>query len=347
MKKINSYVLTMILVFMGSETLNAQDPHFSQYRMTPLLMNPGYTGLNYDLRASVNYREQWKSVATPFKTTAFSFDMNTSKQKKNRSSLGVGVQFLNDKAGDARLGMTQGNVNLSGILELAEDSKLSIGLMGGFGQRSIDYSQLRWESQYTSGSYSSSINSGEDLSSNNFTYVDAGAGFVWSYGKDAGYITQNDGLKMNVGASFFHFGLPQTSYLNSSTEKMNTKIVVHASAELGKQNTNLTFIPELAFIQQGPQREILIGNVFRYLLQEGSHFTGFVKSSAISLGLNYRVQDALITSFMVDYANFSVGFSYDITMSKLAVSNNSRGGFEIALRFVTPNPFAKVYRARI
>ncbi|MFN6015611.1 MAG: PorP/SprF family type IX secretion system membrane protein [Flavobacteriales bacterium] len=347
MKEIMNIILAAVVSIAFISGTKAQDPQFSQYRMTPLLMNPGYTGLNYDLRAVVNYREQWKSVATPFSTAAFSFDMNATRDKQKRASLGIGLQFLTDRAGDARMGMTQGNLLLSGILELAEDSKLSVGLMGGFGQRSVDYSALRWESQYVNGSYLSSASSGENLASNNFTYMDAGAGFVWSYGKDAGYITQNNGFKMNFGASFFHFGIPNASYFSVGSQKLDTKFTVHASAEIGKENTNLTFIPELAFIQQGPQRQILVGNVFRYLLSEGSHVTGFVKSSALSLGLNYRVQDALITSVMVDYANFSVGFSYDITMSKLAAANNSRGGFEVALRFVTPNPFAKVYRSRI
>ena len=141
MKKITLlFVLTISLI-----TVKAQDPHFSQYRMTPLMVNPGYTGLNYNLRAVVNYREQWKSVATPFSTAAFSFDMNTSKDKHKKGSLGVGVQFLNDRAGDAKLGMTQGNLNVSGILNLDENSKLSLGIMGGFGQRSVDYSSLSWE----------------------------------------------------------------------------------------------------------------------------------------------------------------------------------------------------------
>ena len=128
---------------------------------------------------------------------------------------------------------------------------------------------------------------------------------------------------------------------------MNTKFMAHGSIELGKENTNLTFIPEFYFVQQGTQREILVGNVFRYLINEGSHFTGFSQSSAIYLGINYRVKDALITSIMLEYANYSLGFSYDFNMSSLMTSSNSRGGFEIALRFVTPNPFAKGYRARI
>ncbi len=339
----------IIIVVFGLVSLHskAQDPHFSQYRMTSLMVNPGNAGFNYNLRAAANYRQQWKSVATPFSTSAFSFDMNTSKKKNNKGSIGVGLQFLNDKAGDAKMGMTQGNINVSGILQLDEKSKLSLGLMGGFGQRTIDYSALRWENQYQNGAFDANNTTGENLGSNSTTYMDAGAGFVWQYGKDPGYITQNNGVKVNFGASVSHFGLPSTSYFGSSIEKMNTKFIAHGSVEFGKENTNLTFIPEFYFVQQGPQREILIGNVFRYLINEGSKVTGFVKSSAVSLGVNYRVKDALITSIMLEYANYSVGFSYDINISSLSTSSNSRGGFEIALRFVTPNPFAKGYRARI
>ena len=339
----------IIIVVCGLFSLHskAQDPHFSQYRMTPLMVNPGNAGFNYNLRATANYRQQWKSVASPFSTSAFSFDMNTSKKKNNRGSIGVGLQFLNDKAGDAKMGMTQGNINVSGVLKLDDKSKLSIGIMGGFGQRTINYAVLRWENQYQNGAFDANNTTGENLGSNSTTYMDAGAGFVWQYGKDPGYITQNNGVKVNFGASVYHFGLPSTSYFGNTSEKMNTKFIAHGSVELGKENTNLTFIPEFYFVQQGSQREILIGNVFRYLINEGSKVTGFVKSSAVSLGVNYRVKDALITSIMLEYANYSVGFSYDINLSSLSTSSNSRGGFEIALRFVTPNPFAKGYRARI
>jgi type IX secretion system PorP/SprF family membrane protein len=339
--------LVITLTLLTVDGLFGQDAHFSQYRMTPLLLNPGNAGMNSNIRAVANYREQWKSVSTPFKTFAFSFDMNTSKKKQNRASMGLGLQLINDKAGDSRLGLTQGNLNLSGILDLSDDSKLSVGIMGGFGQRSADYSSLRWDNQYQGGTYLPGASTGENFSTPNFTYMDAGAGFVWSYGKEQGYITQNNGFKMNFGASVFHFGLPQTSFLGNSEEKMNTKFIAHTSAEIGKLNTNLTFIPEIYFLQQGPQREIIIGNVFRYLLQEGSQFSGFKKSSAVSLGLNYRFKDALITSAIIDYANYTVAFSYDINISPLSTSSKSRGGFEIAIRFVTPNPFSKNSRARI
>lgn len=317
-----------------------QDPHFSQYEATPLIVNPANAGLKHDLRAVVNYRNQWGSVAIPYKTTAFSFDMRTNKGGKDNSYFGIGAQLLHDKSGDANMSMLQANLNVSGIIKLDASSKLSVGLMGGFGQRGTDYDNLRWESQYANGAYNSQLNSNETFASPTFSYFDAGAGIAWTYGKDQGYITANDGVKATVGFSALHFGLPRASF-NGSDITLKTKFIGHASMELGKANTNLTFVPSLYFVQQGKQREILFGSTFRYLLQEGSRVTGFNKSSSIGLGLHYRLKDALVTSLQVDYANYTVGISYDFNVSQLSSASNMRGGLELFLRFVTPNPFGR------
>lgn len=339
--------IRLIIVCLITHIAFGQDPHFSQYNNSPLLLNPANSGLNNNLRAIINYRQQWRSVANPFETAGFSVDANLTRDKYRKASIGIGVQLINDQAGDAKVNLNQGNVTMSSIIRLDEYSKLSLGLMGGFGSRSIDYTSLRWESQYQNGNYNSVINSGENVASSSFSYLDAGAGIAWSYGKDQGYITQNNGVKLTLGLSAFHFGVPKTSFLGSTAETLATKVVFHGRGELGKRNTNLTFMPELVFVQQGSLREIILGNTFRYLLKEGSHFTGFTKSSAVLLGLNYRVKDALIASFGIDYGYFSVYMGYDITMSKLAAANQSRGGFELALKFITPNPFNRVYRSRI
>jgi hypothetical protein len=41
----------------------------------------------------------------------------------------------------------------------------------------------------------------------------------------------------------------------------------------------------------------------------------------------------------MEYANYAIGFSYDINTSGLQTASNARGGMEITLRFVNPNPF--------
>lgn len=333
--------IVLIIAVVWTGCLFAQDPHFSMVKETPLILNPGNTGVQHDLRATVNYRKQWAFV-DPFETMAFSFDMNTAKNSRKKAYLGVGVTALYDKVSTSKITNTSGNLNLSGVLNLDQRNKLSLGIMGGFGQTSTDLSRLQWESQYIDGAYNSNASSLEGINSASFTYLDAGAGLVWSFGEGQSYITANDEVKANVGISAFHFGLPNNSFYGSS-EVRNTKYVLFANAEFGQRNSHLTLIPALMIAYQGNQKDILIGNDFRYLIKEGSKYTGFVKQSAFAVGVHYRVMDAVIVNANLNWANYTVGMSYDFNVSTLTKASNFRGGFELFLKFVTPNPFSNNY----
>lgn len=328
----------LFIFFTLSCFVYGQDIHFSQYQENPLLVNPANAGLNKDLRAIVNYRNQWNSASAPFQTMAFSFDMITSKNPSKFASIGVGFNLFNDKAGDAKISQTQGNLSLSSILRLDNNNKLSIGVQAGFGQRGIDYSALRWVNQYD-GAYNPNISSNQTLYDTKFTFLDAAAGIAWSYGRGETYMTSNNGVKANVSFSYFHFGLPNVTFSSVNSEKLHSRMTFNANMEFGKPNTNLTLIPSVLVNIQNKQLEAIIGSDFRYLLQEGSKYTGFVKEAAITIGAHYRYADAIIAKLMFEYSNYSIGFSYDINISKLSASSNYRGGFELALRFVTPNPF--------
>jgi len=324
----------------------SQDPHFSQYLATPMQVNPANTGLLHDLEVVAVHRNQYKSVATPYTSSALSFDMVTSNDRTRNTTLGVGLQVLRDQSGDANYKSLSAGLNLSGIIKINSESKLSVGIMGGYGQRGIDPSDLRWESQYSGGVFNDQFSSNENFTSTNFNYFDAGAGIAYSFGKNQSYITANDGVKGSFGISAFHFGLPVHSF-QGSDEKLNSRYMVHGSFEFGEHNTNLTFIPSFYAALQGKQKEILIGNTFRYLLQEGSHYTGFVQSTSLGLGVHYRWMDAVVANIQLDYANYSFGFSYDFNISKLSAVSYGRGAFELFLRFVTPNPFGRTSLSRI
>ena len=85
--------------------------------------------------------------------------------------------------------------------------------------------------------------------------------------------------------------------------------------------------------------EFVFGSNVKYILKESSKYSSLVKGAAISSGLFYRMQDAIIASFGVEQGNYAMFISYDITASKLSSFNRYKGAFEITLRFINPNPF--------
>ena len=62
MKKI---VLIIGGIFGIGASAFSQDLHFSQYTENPSLVNPALTGSQYVMRASVIYKDQWRSVTVP------------------------------------------------------------------------------------------------------------------------------------------------------------------------------------------------------------------------------------------------------------------------------------------
>ena len=319
---------------------NAQDVHFSQFRETPVQLNPGMTALDKDLRVILNYKDQWRSFVSPYKTFAFSADFNPMMKKKKANYIGVGLQLFSDKAGDSKMGNNLATINISGVVKVSDKSKLGLGIMGGFGQRTVNYSALQWENQYTGTMFDATAPTGENQASTSYSYPDLGAGLAWTYGKNQQYISANNGVHATIGASAFHFGLPKYSFYGQKVEKLNTKFIGHGNIEFGIKNTNLLIAPEFLYQSQGTEQELILGSVFKYVLQEGSKYTNIKKSSAISLGLDYRMKDALIASLMYEYSNYAIGISYDVNTSGLRSATSCKGGLEIALRFVTPNPFS-------
>ena len=107
---------------------------------------------------------------------------------------------------------------------------------------------------------------------------------------------------------------------------------------------NIWLIPKALFMMQGKQKEISVGASVKNKLQFKSRYTTFKKEVLYSFGLYYRAQDAIIAAATFDYNNFSLGFSYDITVSSLKKYGGSGNAIEITLAIF--NPIKKGERSR-
>lgn len=331
--------LILLALMYGFKILNpcfSQDIHLSQFWMAPLVQNPALAGVDHDLQAIVNYKDQWRSVAIPYKTGNVSFDLRLGKKKGGKGFSAAGMNIMNDKAGE--MGTFQGNIAYAYHVYLNNRSTLGGGLYAGFAQHSINYATLQWGNQYDGMLYNTNIPSGEQVVLNSKNYFDMGGGVHWKYAKNEKYITGNDQRQFNAGIAAFHATQPAYSFYGTD-EKLNMKFLGYANALIGIGNSDLSLAPGLIYSQQGNARELLIGSLFRYQLKEESKYTGLKNGAALSFGLHYRNQDAVIASMLLEVSQYSLGISYDINVSGLKTASNGRGGIEIALRFITPNPF--------
>ncbi len=329
-----NYIKIVAILVVFHSTSVAQDIHFSNLEFSPLTLNPALAGANSPMQGIINYRSQWMSVATPYVTMAASFDARFNEKKRNKNGIMAGgINFFNDKAGEMKVTTNNVNLNLAYHLILDRTSTLGLGIYTGYGQRSIDPNGGRWASQYDGMSYDVGASHGETFNSASFNFLDAGAGLVYTYKKNNGYMTQNNQRAFNGGVAFYHVNNPRFSYLDQSTEKLYMRWSLFVNGTIGIDNTRGSVLPGIYFQRQKSSMEIMYGAYYQYKIKEGSMATGFTRPMTFSIGLFNRFKDAFIGKVMFEWDQFSAGFAYDINISTLTEVSRAKGGFEFFLRF--------------
>lgn len=350
MKKI---VFIIVGIFGLGINIFSQDLHFSEYTENPSLINPALTGANYVMRASVIYKDQWRSVTVPYKTYGVSYDMKfkasswdkvdqfkTKTFKKSFNKLSGGLAFYSDKAGDGNMGTNQANLSFATFIKTGENSAVSLGLQAGVVQKTVDYSKFIFSNQYngTTG-YDQTIVNGEQFGTQSFVYPDFAAGVLWNYGREERSIGENNQIKADFGFGMFHINKPKQKFLVGTQEKLFSKYVIHGKLMMGIPHSNVGLAPSILVQVQGNTKEIMGGLMVKYYLKDDSKYTGYIKRSSIGLGVYYRYKDAIIINALIEMGQYAVGFSYDINTSALTKVSTLRGGPEIMLRFNSANPF--------
>lgn len=341
MQKISLKILFIIAIL--SLKLQAQDIHLSQTHMTPLLVNPANAGSEYTMRGILNYRSQWGSVTNPFNTMMASFDMQFKPKKENKIGyFAAGIYFFNDEAGESETKTTQ--VNLSGAYHVRVNQKntLGLGVQGGYFQRSSKIANLKWGSQFDGFQYNSTFDSNEANGANKLSFgtTDFTSGLVWTYRNDEKYLSGKK-LLINAGLSMHHLTKPKVEFQNIFPDQLHYRWIAHANAIVGL-NPKVTLLPYGFYSRQGAINEIMFGSNVLYKFKEESKYTQNVKGMAVGGGLFYRWNDAIVAMIAFEFDHYNITFSYDINTSSLNDASGKQGAYEIALRYVYPNPFGGV-----
>ena len=334
-------IIALCVAFLGISFLEteAQDIHFSQYYFSPLAVNPANTGnFSGNYRFSTNYKNQWKSISDPYKSSLASFDMPLAKRK-----LGLGISFFSDKAGKSMMGLTLGNLSVAYNLKVNDNNNVLAGLQYGFGQRSIKTENLKWDSQYNGSVYDPAIPSGETQLSQSKAYMDVSAGMLWNY------TAKVSKFKSSTGLAMFHANKPNVSFY-SNNDRLDYKIVVHNSSQIKLPDKPAYILPQFLFLKQGPHSEVDIGCQYKYIFSPiksifrsqnridiGAKIEDKAESRnslALFAGGQLRLKDAFVVMFGFELKkSLLISFAYDVNVSKLRVASSSKGGMELALTY--------------
>lgn len=342
MKKIIIKTLKAQLLIVGlffSFQVSGQDIHFSQAEFLPLHLNPALAGGQYDLSANLNYKTQWKSVATPYQTFGASISsiLNPSRNTRSPVKLAAGLDFYSDWAGDVKMSTNFARVHFATHVRIGENSTIGVGLYAGYGSQNVDLERAKWGSQYDGDSYNPLMPSGENLVGGGTSsgVFDIGTGALYSYSTERGRAQKSSINHINIGFAAYHLNRPRYYFYMASDEKMYMRFSAFINTSFNVSETKFAIEPSIYFHSQGPAKELLLGAYAKYRFQESSQRTVFVDEIYVSFGLFYRNLDALIVKAYFDWKGLGIGFAYDFNVfNSLKSYSSARGGAEFSLRYV-------------
>jgi type IX secretion system PorP/SprF family membrane protein len=289
-------IISIVILLFVMNAVNAQQLSLtSQYMMNHYILNPAIAGTSNYIPINLNIRNQWVNIKGAPVTQSLSAHAYVG------SNLGIGGCFFNDVTGPTR--RTGMSVSIAYHVRLNKDytRKLSFGLGGVFFQHYINKDMLTTDQP-------------EDMSILN--------GFNNQFCPDANfgiYFSQTD--KFYVGASVMNL-LEVKKDLFSLSHTINNPIKRTYYFNAGyffKLGGNFGFEPSalLQFQEQTPLQLDLNGR--------------FAYKNMIWLGAYYRMKDAVVVMFALDFKHFCLGYSYDITQSE--IKKYSFGSHEINLTY--------------
>ncbi|MBI2280906.1 MAG: PorP/SprF family type IX secretion system membrane protein [Bacteroidetes bacterium] len=330
-------LLFVIINLIGfGQILFAQDVRFSQFDATPLAINPGLAGMgNGYSRANVNYRSQWSSIKNSFSTAAVSVDFPIFSEKMNwkKGYLGTGLSFYTDKAGDGKLGTNEINFVISSVLFVSEKSKISLGIMGSYIQKSVNPDNIKWDSQYNGFEYDAALPNGENFAAISAHTLDMSTGLSYRYYEGSKNVDNDDQKLVELGIASFRLLEPKYEFLLDGENKISRRYVAHARYLSSISNSKIVLGATAIFMKQNVSKEITFGPELRYSLSTNTKYTGYLKDSYVGVQLLYRYKDAIIPVLFLKTGNFRFSGSYDYNLSDLNSASKGVGGFELSIQF--------------
>jgi type IX secretion system PorP/SprF family membrane protein len=306
-------------------TANSQDIHFSQIFETPLLRNPALAGLfTGDVRIQSVYRTQWNSVTTPYKTGSLNGEVKLAVGNSD-DYITIGGQILYDKAGTVALSATHilPTINYHKSMSADRNSYLSLGIMGGLVQRSIDRSKMTTNSQFDGSNYNESLGTGESFAKSSYSYLDGSVGM--SFNTQLGENIDNN---IFVGLAYHHFNKSKKiSFYTDNDAVMMPKWVASAGVRMSVTESSY-FTLEGDYTKQGVYSETMAGALYTCKLGDLEN-----PKYSVHIGTYLRWKDALIPVAKLEFKPIAIAVSYDANISQLKSASTGQGGFEISLTY--------------
>lgn len=297
------FILAMIFIASLGNASWSQDPTFTQFYSNPVYLNPALAGSTGCPRIALNYRNEWPQLTGNYVTYSAAFDTYAKS-----ISGGIGIIALHDQQGQGTIQTSMIGGVYSYNLKVNRKFSLMFGARAAYFQKFLDWDKLTFGDMIDA--RRGFIYQTGDVPRGNGRrgFFDASAGFV-GFGKG-----------FYFGGAVHHLNRPDESMILGQS-RLPMRFTGHAGADIpigakGRYASTTSIMPNIIYQYQNGFQELSIGTYIKY-----GNFT---------VGAWYRNRDAFILCFGITTEKFKIGYSYDLTVSKLG-NGISGGSHEVSM----------------
>lgn len=308
----------LVILLVASLSALAQDMQYSQFYSNPVYLNPAFVGTGHNTRVAFNHRILWPSLPQAFTATSASIDYSAVNYNS-----GFGFLFNQESAGTADLQTTTGSFIYTYHAVIHRTLVVQPAFKIGHAIRGFDQSKLVLGDQLDFGGGLVS----QDPGLRNFRLRN-----YWDIG--GGVLVYTDKFWFGVGVD--HINRPNLSLLRG-----NDELPIRYSFHFGGRFVMMKLLPtgvipasvapSILYKRQGNFQQLDIGaSVHMQPLVLGAYYRGL---PFLDLAETDQInQDAIIVQVGFEYANFEIGYSFDIQLSQIDVVTGG-GAHEFALQY--------------
>lgn len=323
-------LLLLITCALGTITVNAQDPNFSQFFVSPLTLNPALTGkFNGNFRVAGNYRDQWPEISKAYVTSTASFDMGILKNRiSDIDTWGIGVMAMTDKTANGVLSSNYISITTSYHKGIDEEGlhSIGIGFQGTFANKRLDGTKLNFLDELdANGGFTGNSEEPIDDQQLNVKHFSLAVGALYN-GSTDGY------NNFYLGVSAYHLNRPKESFTGNVFYQLNPRVTFNAGGAIPLADKTKTIYLSSLYSTQAGANNIVVGGAAGFQLNEDEENpTNFYAGAWTRFN---NVNDAVIPYVGLEFGGFRLGASYDVNISSLKTASQSKGGIEISLIYI-------------
>lgn len=320
--------LLVLLVLVGAlstqNSLQAQDPQFSQYYAAPLYLNPGLVGINQKGRMGINYRTQWPNLDANFETFSGYIDYHFEDYYSS-----AGLIFNRDSEGVAGLQSTSIGLQYAYQVQLNYQWTFRPGVQAAYFIRDLNFDKLTFGDQFGPNGIE------RDLTGEVFDTGLRATFFDLSFGG----VLYNPSLWL--GGAIHHVTQPNQSIAGGDSP-LPRKISFHGGYRIplspGSLRTDLgerSVTPSFNYRTQGQFDQLDVGAYFTLEpLLIGVWYRGIPIKNLDGIGNS----ESIIFMLGLQNKRTTFGYSFDYTISDLGIGTGGAHEISIAYSFSLGDP---------